>query len=350
MRLKPEHLAKHLQQSTLSPVYFITGDESLIVQESADAIRSNARQQGFSDRELFHAEANFDWNQLLIEANSMSLFAEKKILEVRLPTGKPNDKGKAFLEYAAKPPADTLLLIIGPKIDATTLRSKWAKTLESCGTLIQVWPVNAAQLPNWIKRRLRQADIRASDQAVEVLADRVEGNLLAAAQEIEKLRLLAIDGEVDAQTMSTVVADSARYNVFNLVDKILEGDSQTVARNLRGLQDEGAEPGAILWALGRELRLLIKASEAVGRGEHLDWALGNLKVWDKRKPLVRNALQRIKPAHLKLMLRQCGGIDRAIKGMSDASPWEELTSLALGFSGQPSLTAKNIRLGLQDNY
>ena len=187
----------------------------------------------------------------------------RKILELRIPTGKPGDKGsKAIQEYCQNASPDNLLLVIAPKLDAATQRGKWVKALDSCGVLVQTWPVNANQLPRWIGQRLQQAGIKASSQAIEILADRVEGNLLAAVQEIEKLKLLVSDSEVDATTMSTVVADSARYNVFTLVDKILLGDAQSAARTLRGLREEGSEPPVILWALSREIRILLKASDA----------------------------------------------------------------------------------------
>ncbi|TNF07456.1 MAG: DNA polymerase III subunit delta, partial [Gammaproteobacteria bacterium] len=210
------------------------------------------------------------------------------------------------------------------------------------------WPVPPGQLPAWIGKRLQQAGIQASRQAVDILADRVEGNLLAAVQEIEKLKLLLPEGEVDAATMSTVVADSARFNVFALVDKALEGDAQGASRNLRGLRDEGTDATVILWALARELRTLIKARESLDAGDHMDWVLKNLGVWEKRKRPVKMALKRLPINHLKQMLRLAGGIDRAIKGLRTANPWDDLTTLTLMFCGSPVLRPANLRLALRD--
>jgi DNA polymerase-3 subunit delta len=345
VRLRPEQLAQHLQ-GALSPCYLICGDEPLLAQEAADAVRAAARANGFGERELFHADAGFDWQRVLSEASALSLFADRKLLEVRIASGKPGDKGSAAIqEYCAGPRPDTLLLIITPKLEASTLKGKWVKAMDDSGAIIQVWPVEARAMAGWIGQRLRQSGIRANRAAIDVLADRVEGNLLAAVQEIEKLKLLAPQGgEIDAATMSTVVADSARYSVFTLVDKILEGDPQGAARNLRGLREDGTDAIVILWALARELRTLIAVQES-GLG---DAALKRHGVWDKRQPLVKSALRRLKPGHLRLLLRQGAALDRAIKGMRKSDPWEDLASLVLSFAGTPSLSAQSTRMAIAE--
>ena len=264
------------------------------------------------------------------EANALSLFAEKKIIEIRISNGKPGDKGsKALCELCANPSPDNLLLVILPKLERSAQNSKWVKALEAVGAHIQVWPVTGDQLPRWIKQRLLESNITANQQAVEILAERVEGNLLAAVQEIEKLKLLAIEGKVDAIMMSSVVADSARYNLFEFVDKVLAGDAQSAARSLRGLHSEGTDAIPLLWAITRELRILIKASEQISRGENRDWALKNAGVWEKRLPLFRTAIQRCSAAHLRMLLYQAGALDRGIKGMRKADIWDELTTCLL---------------------
>ncbi len=347
MQLKAEQLDKHLANSPLAPVYLISGDEPLLVQEAADSIRGHALQQGFSERELFHADTSFDWNLVLSEANSLSLFARKKLIEIRIPSGKPGEKGTTVLaEYLANPDPDTLMLIISPKLDAAAKRSQWVKLVESCGAMLQLWPVTAQQLPRWIERRLRAANLHASQQAIEILADRVEGNLLAAVQEIEKLKILAPEGEVDGNTMSSVVADSARYNVFTLADRAMAGDAQGACRTLRGLRDEGTEILAILWSLTREVRTLLSVSESHLRGQSIDKALSAAGVWQNRKPLFNAAVRRLNPAALKQMLRLCGAIDRAIKGMRPADPWDDLATLVLMLSGNNSLSKNSLRLAL----
>jgi len=347
MRLRPEKLAQHLAQQ-LAPVYLVCGDEPLLIQEAADAIRIAARQRGFSQRELFHADGGFDWQILLNEANALSLFAEKKLLELRI-SGKPGDSGaKALIEYCQSPSPDNLLLVLCGKLDSSALRAKWVRALEDAGGLIQVWPVNAAQMPNWIGGRLHEAGIRASRAAIDILADRVEGNLLAAIQEIEKLKLLALSGEVDASTMSTVVADSARYSVFTLVDKVLEGDAASAAKMLRGLRDEGAEPLVVLWALTRELRTLLQMAEARNFHDSADAVLKKNKVWEKRQPLLKSALRRLKPAYLRMLLRQTAVIDRTVKGLREGSAWDELASLVMSFADAPPLAPQTVRLLIND--
>ena len=350
MRLKAEQLSSHLSQGPVAPIYLISGDEPLLVQEAVDTIRATAKTQGYTERELLHAEAGFDWNVVLTEANSLSLFSDKKILEIRIPNGKPGEKGsKTLQEYIANPSDDTLILIITPKLDANATRSKWVKSIEGCGVFMQLWPVTDNQLPQWISRRLQQAGIQASRQAVSILAERVEGNLLAAVQEIEKLKLLIPEGELDSNTMSTIVADSARFNVFSLVDKAMQGEAQSACRTLRGLREEGTEPTVILWALTRELRTLLKASDALAAGDHLDWVLKNLGVWEKRKPLIKNAIRRLSINQLRQMLKLAGGIDRAIKGMRTASPWDDLTTLILMLCGTQTLPPQTLRLALQES-
>jgi DNA polymerase III subunit delta len=344
VKIKAEQLHSHLQKQLL-PIYIISGDEPLLAQESADAVRIAARAAGFTERELFYVEGNYDWNQLLNEANSLSLFADKKILEIRITNGKPGDKGsKALCEMCANLNPDNLLLIVLPKLERATQNSKWIKTLESIGAHIQVWPVTGTHLPRWIQQRLNHAGIDANAEAVQILADRVEGNLLAAVQEIEKLKLLALDGKVDASRMSSVVADSARYNLFEFIDKVLMGDAQSAARSLRGLQNEGIEPIPLLWAITRELRILAKASEQLSQGAHSDSALKSAGVWDKRIPLFRNALRRLSPAHLRMLIHQAGAIDRGIKGQRQADIWDELTTLVLSLAGSQTLQPNNIKV------
>ncbi len=344
MKIRPEQLQSHLSKELLA-VYVISGDEPLLAQESADAVRLAARNKGFSGREVFHGEGKFDWGQLHNEANALSLFTEKKIIEVRISNGKPGDKGsKAICELCANPNPDNLLLVILPKLERAAQNSKWVKALESSGAHIQVWPITGEQLPRWIKQRLLESNITANQQAVEILAERVEGNLLAAVQEIEKLKLLAIDGKVDAIMMSSVVADSARYNLFEFVDKVLAGDAQSAARSLRGLHSEGTDAIPLLWAITRELRILIKASEQISQGESRDRALKNAGVWEKRLPLFRTAIQRCSAPHLRMLLYQAGAIDRGIKGMRKADVWDELTTLVLSLAGSQTLKPSNIKL------
>jgi DNA polymerase-3 subunit delta len=226
-------------------------------------------------------------------------------------------------------------------------KSKWFKAIEAAGVHVQLWPVTVAQLPRWISQRLQQAGLRADSSAVDLLASRIEGNLLAAVQEIEKLKLLAPDNIVSYELMASVVADSARYDVFGLSDKALHGDARAAVKTLQGLKTEGTEPINILWALTRDIRSLVQISLGLNQGKAFDAAARHAGVWDKRQPLMQAALRRMKPAQLQQLLRKANGIDKAIKGMRNAEPWDELLDLVLNLAGVNSLTVANERLSLK---
>ena len=335
MQLKPEQLAQHLNK-TLAPIYFIYGDELLLVQEAADAIRAAARARDFTEREVFTVEAGFDWNQLTDASNNLSLFAERRILEVRMPTGKPGDAGgKALRAYAERPADDTLLLVISGKLDAQQRKSKWVTTLEAAGVGIQIWPVDARSLPGWIRQRMQALDLQPSAQAVQLLAERVEGNLLACAQEIDKLKLLLGEGKVDVDAVTAAVADSARFDVFGLVDTALAGETERCLRMLSGLRGEGIEPVVVVWALARELRSLAAMGWAVGRGESAGAVMARQRVWKSRQAVVGKALSRHKPGSWQQMISQCARLDLMVKGRRQGNPWDELVQLCLHLAGRP---------------
>jgi DNA polymerase-3 subunit delta len=346
-KLRPEQLEQALSKG-FAPIYLVSGDEPLLIQEACDNIRQSARKAGFGERELYHCDASFEWSQVLSAANSLSLFSEQKIIELRIPNSKPGDKGsKVLVEYAQSPSPDNILLIVTGKLDGAAQKSKWFKAIEQAGVHVQVWPIGAAQLPRWIGNRLQQAGLRADSNAIDLLVSRIEGNLLAAAQEIEKLKLLTTDTFISYELMASVVADSARYDVFGLTDKALHGDARAAVKTLHGLKTEGTEPINILWALTREIRNLVQISLAVNQGKSFDWAAKQAGVWDKRQPLARAALQRLKPAQLQQLLRKANGIDKAIKGMRNAEPWDELLDLTLNLAGVQSLHSGNDRLALK---
>ncbi len=346
-KLRPDQLSATLNKN-LASVYLVSGDEPLLIQEACDHIRKAAAQQGFTERDIFHVESNFDWNQLLASANSLSLFSDKKIFEIRMPSGKPGDKGtKAFLEYLEKPSPDNLLLVITEKLDAATQKSKWVKAIEDNGAHVQIWPIPPSQLPRWIATRLQQSGLSADQHAIDVLASRVEGNLLAAAQEIEKLALLTTDKHISYELMASAVADSARYDVFSLADKALHGDARAAAKTLQGLKSEGTDAITLLWALLRDIRSLNQIAQATAQAKAFEWADRQAGIWEKRQPLIQNALRRLKPAQLQQMLRKANAIDKSIKGMRNAEPWDELLDLVLNLAGVHSLSQQNERLTLR---
>lgn len=337
MRLRPDQLSQNLNKALL-PVYIVSGDELLLVQECADAIRLKCRQQGFS-REVLPVDASFDWNELLASANAMSLFSEKKLIELRMPSGKPGKNGGQILtEYTSNASPDNVLLIICNKIDSASTRTKWYKNIEAAGAAIQVWPVTAQELPQWISRRLQQVGLRADTNAIQIISERVEGNLLAAAQEIEKLRLFTESDTVDADTVAAAVANSARYDVFGLVDRALEADAGGCLRMLQGLRAEGTEPTVILWALSRELRTLIQIDEQLSSGNGIDRVLQNFRVWDKRKALIKNALKRLSRQKFSHLIKLSNTIDQSIKGISKANKWDLLERLVLELAGVSTIT------------
>ncbi|MGA6098301.1 DNA polymerase III subunit delta [Stutzerimonas marianensis] len=338
MKLSPAQLAKHLQ-GPLAPVYIVSGDEHLLCQEASDAIRKACRDLGFSERQVLNVETGFDWGQLIEAGASLSLFAEKRLIELRIPNGKPGDKGAAALiEYLARPAEDTVLLVSLPKLDGSTQKTKWAKALidGKQSQFIQIWPIDVAQLPQWIRQRLAQAGLAADQDAVELIAARVEGNLLAAAQEIEKLKLLADGGQVTLDTVQAAVADSARYDVFGLIDAALLGQPEHVLRMLTGLRAEGVEAPVILWAVAREIRQLANIAQQYGQGVPLDRAFSQARppVWDKRKPIVGKALQRHDAAGWQRLLGEAQRIDAQIKGQAEGDPWVGLAQVCLQLCGK----------------
>ena len=328
MRIYPEKLQGHLQQQLL-PVYLVSGDEPLLVQECCDQIRGMAVQQGCNEREILDAgTTTFKWQDLLQSATSMSLFAERRLVELRLPSGKPGAEGsKALCEYLELVGGDDVLLVVSGKIDKQSTGSKWYKALDKAGATIQLWPVDARELPRWLQQRVRQAGLDIDRDALQLLCEKVEGNLLAAVQEVEKLKLLASDGQITLQTVTGAVSDNARYKLFDTVDSALRGEATTSLRMLHGLRGEGTEPPVVLWALLREIRTLRQARQAVDNGQAAQQALAGLRVWKNRMGMMQGALARHDKASLDNLLEQAARVDGSIKGFSDGRPWDNMEAL-----------------------
>lgn len=341
MRVRPHELATHIERKGIAPVYLISGDEPLQMNEAADTVRSSARARGFSGRDVLEAGARFDWNELTAEANSLSLFAEKRIIDLRIPSGKPGrEGGRALAEYATRPPEDTLLLITLPKLDRSQTSSKWLKALESRGVFVQVWPIEGGRLQPWIEQRMRQAGLTPGPEVVGMLAERIEGNLLAATQEIDKLQLLYGSGVITLEQLQESVADSARYDVYGLVDAALAGKVGRVVHMLNGLKAEGTAAPVVLWALAREIRVLCTLAQQVAQGRSPQQAVaGSREVWDKRKPLVSKGLQRLRVRQWRQLLQLCGLADRAIKGQDKQDEWLLLQRICSGMAGAPLFDA-----------
>jgi DNA polymerase-3 subunit delta len=339
MRLRPEQLAGQ-PTDVLLPMYLVSGEEPFQLGQVCDAIRQRAHDAGYTNRTVMQVDRSFDWQTLTAAAQTLSLFAEKQLIELRLPSGKPGDAGsKALVAYCDNPPVDTCLLIIAGKLDKPQQTTKWFKALDRIGAVIQVWPVDAAQLPQWIAQRMRVRDMQPTSGAVAMLADRIEGNLLAADQELEKLRLLNGGGAIDVEAVAAAVSDSARYDVFTLVDAALLGNASRTARILYGLRAEGVEPVLVLWALTRELRSLCGMSRALTQDQSVGQVMAQYRVWDKRKPPLQAALTRYPLKRWQGLLWQAGEVERVIKGQAAGRPWDELLQLSFKIAGQPLFRA-----------
>lgn len=348
-KLRPDQLENALNKS-IAPVYLISGDEDLLVIEACSSIRSAAKKQGFIERELHHTDAGFHWDSLNHSANSLSLFSDKKIIEIRVHNGKPGDAGsKAIVEYCAHTSDDNLLLLVMPKIDKRSQSAKWYKAIEKHGDIVTVWPVGIQQLPRWVSQRMEGAGLLADSEAIDILCAKVEGNLLAASQEIEKLKLLSDKTplNITASTMSDAVTDSARYDVFGLVDKALSGDTKGATTTLQGLRGEGTEPTLILWALSREIRTLTTIKESVEHGKSFDQAARQAGVWDNRSSLIRHASQRVHLKQLYTLIRKSSNADKMIKGLLKSDVWNALLDIVLSLSGTEALNARSLKLNLR---
>lgn len=338
MQLKPEQLDSHLKKQ-LAPVYFISGDDPLRVMEAADAVRAAARAQGYDERDVLTVQPGFDWYSLQSGAGSLSLFSSRRIIDLRMPTGKPGREGaQALRDYAEQVPEDTLLLVTAGKLDPAARKSKWVQALDKAGVVLFVWPMDAREFNGWVAARMRRCGLEPTAEAVSMLADRVEGNLLACVQEIDKLYLLQGAGSVDADAITRLVADNARFDVFGLVDAALAGRAARSIRILHGLEAEGMAPQVVLWALAREIRQLTAMATQVAGGQAIPGVLSRYHVWANRKTIVGTALKRLKPTECNAMLRHCASIDRVSKGRGAGNAWDELLQLTCRLAGQEVLS------------
>ena len=335
MKVRPEQLSSQIAKG-LSPVYLVTGDEPLLSEESCDALRQKLQQQGFTEREVLHVDGSFSWEYLLECANALSLFAEKKIIELRLGGSKLNKKASEILQqYLSNPAPDNILLIIAEKLDGSSKKSAWFKAVDKAGVIVEVWPVETEQLPNWIRQRAAQIELNLDDEAVQLLCDRIEGNLLAAKQELSKLSLLFTHQVVTAEDVVTAVSDSSRYDIYGLSDAALQGEPARCNKILQVLRQDGTEAPVVLWALSKELRSLAAIQHAQQSGKSFDQVCQQERIWGKRKPLARQAARRVSPQQIQQALKYCAETDKIVKGMSPGDPWMLLTSIAMSLAGAP---------------
>jgi len=334
MRFRADQLASHLKGNLL-PCYLVSGDEPLQMGEAADRVRHAAREAGYTDREIFEVQkSGFDWGRLRAEADALSLFADKRIFDLRLVSAAIGaDGGAALRDYAQKPPPDTLLLVTAPRMDRKQLTAKWVQAVDAAGAVIQVWPVEGERLAPWVEQRMRARGLVPGPGVVSMLAERIEGNLLAAAQEIDKLLLLEGPGVVSPEDLAEAVADNARFDVFALVDSALEGSAARCARMLNRLNAEGVPEPVVLWALAREIRQLAAMSFAIAKGSDASRVMTTHKVWDKRKTAVGKGLRRLPVDRWQELLCACARTDLIIKGRAKGGAWQALQDITLGMAG-----------------
>ena len=329
MLLKGDQLAAHLERD-LRPLYVLYGDEPLLVIEAADTIRTKARQQGYSEREVMTVLPHFDWGQLLAAGGNLSLFGDKKLIDLRIPTGKVGKDGSAALQqWCQNLSLDNLLLITLPELDWREEKAVWFSALVNAGVAIKLMAPVLADLPIWIAGRLRRQKQSTNQESLKFIAERVEGNLLAAHQEIQKLGLLYPPGELSSTQIREAVLNVARYDIDGLREALLAGDVARLSRTLNGLMHEGEAPPLVLWAMSEEIRALAVIRNGIDAGKPIDALLKDAKVWGPRATPIKKALQRLSTVTLETALQHAGKIDLLAKGIGRGNIWEEF--LRLGF-------------------
>lgn len=329
MKLSAEDLPRHLA-SGLKPLYVIHGEALLLSIEAVDAIRAAARAAGYGEREVLTVEQGFKWAELRGSAQSLSLFSSRKLVELRIPSGKPGVEGaQALQDYCGQLNADTVTVVTLPRLDKTAQGSKWFTALAERGMVIANEEITLSALPGWIAGRLKRQNQSADADTLAFLAEKVEGNLLAAYQEIQKLALLFPAGPLSFEQVKDAVMDVARYDVFKLSEAMLAGDAARYAHILDGLRAEGEATVLILWALAEDIRVLAKVSRAAQRGGSPDQALRDARVWGVRQKLVERAVRRFKPAMAERALRQAAHVDKVVKGLRPGDAWDELLQLGV---------------------
>ena len=336
MQWRYEQVNQQLSNKPLAAIYLVSGDQPLLVQTACDNIRRAAKKQGFSEREVFHAESGFNWQTLLSHSNNYGLFAEKQMLELHLIQGFSEAAAETLKTYASNPPPDKLLLIITGKLERRQQQTSWFKQLDAVGVFIPIWPMEPAQLSAWITERLAACGLKAEKEAIQCLRSATEGNLLATAQEIEKLSLYFGTNSnqvITRENLMAALSDNARFDPFKLTDAALQGEPKRCLRILNRLQEEGVEPLLILWALSRECRQLATLAFQLEQGKNLRTLFQTYHIWEKRQGLYQQALQRHPLAHWYTLLRFAARTDRIIKGVESNPIWHALQRLSMTMAG-----------------
>jgi DNA polymerase III subunit delta len=331
-RLENNQLKQHLTNN-LSPLYVLVGDEPLAQTECLDLIRQAARKAGADERSSFIVERNFNWQQIGQFSQSLSLFSSLRILEIHIPSGKPGvEGGKALSELASTTIPDTTTIVVLPALEREAKNSAWFTALQNASTLIELKEITPNQLPQWLAGRLAQQNQSADTASLAFIAHQVEGNLLAAHQEIQKLALLYPAGEISAEAVRESVLNVSRYDAFQLGEAVLAGDAERTTRILQGLQDEGEQAAAVMNPLMWVLRPLVRIKQAEARGENVMNAMTNARIYGDRQGLVKRALARLSLRQLEAALQKLCDIDKTAKGVMQGDAWLELSRLCFGLA------------------
>jgi DNA polymerase-3 subunit delta len=330
--VSPDALAASLDRG-VAPLFLIHGEEALVALEAVDRIRLKARAQGFLEREVLTVESGFDWSQLTDAMSSVSLFASLKVLEVRIPNGKPGTEGaEALIRLAERPPEDTVTLVVLPQIERKQQQAKWFQALEKAAVVVHAAAIDRSALPGWIGRRLKAQGQSVNAEVMGFFVDRVEGNLLAARQEVDKLALLYPKGELTLPMLREAVANVARFDVFHLSESWLAGDGARATRMLEGLAAEGEASVLVLWSFSEDIRMLLRLRQGLRDGRQIRDLARDLRLWGNKQKLAEPALRRIGARRLMAALETCARIDQQIKGATPGDPWAELKILASGLA------------------
>ena len=332
MRVPVDQLAAKLQsaQDQIPPIILVNGNEPLLVEEALDELRAALKQLGFTERLKYQLEAGFDWTQITLAGMEMSLFAEKRIIELRVPKTLGQAGTKAIIEYCETPTEDDVLVLIMPSLDNRQRQAKWLKTVDKMGWVVDSPTIAINQFAGWLKQRLQSRALRVENGVVEMLAQQLEGNVLAAAQEIDKLKVLASEGAVTLNLVSESLADQARFDVYALSDVCLMGDYTRALRIKGRLQSEGVEPVIVVWALVREIRTLALLADSIAMGQNKAMLFKQLRIWSKREQAVNAALQRLSAQQWRALLEKAAWLDQSVKGQRYQEPgdiWYQIGSL-----------------------
>ncbi len=329
MAISTEELAQQLKRNSKT-LFVVVGDELLLNLEAGDLIRQHAKELGCEERTILIADSRYDWSKLREEGQSLSLFSTKRLIDLRIPSGKPGKNGsEAITQFCENLPADTITLVSLPGLDRNTLKSKWYLALEKYGLIVQANKIYREQLPRWIAQRLQLQNQNADRDVLQMIADRVEGNLMAAHQEIQKLGLLLPAGKINLDDVTSAVTDVARFDVFDLGPTILKQDRTQFLRMMDGLESEGVAAPLVLWAINEESRALLRVQLALANGASMNDAIREARVWGLRQKLLPRAAQLLTRSIIERAILLAAEIDRQIKGLRRGDPWEGLRNLGI---------------------